>query len=282
MTHTVKIVPHNSEEHLRGFVETAQSLRKSGDWRCLYVKLAIERVDKESLRETIKERIISSFDKTDDVYAFLISSGHCFIFFRGSVRGTIKNFEELLSFISADKKREEYHFFWELSDFWGYFDQVLSVATDKSNVEPPFIITEEARRQRQARYKPLLLLVEDDRITRHFLQTMLEKYCDIVVAWHAAQAQELYLSMLPNITLLDINLPDGDGKDLAKTFCSKDEDAFVVMVSSLLSDDTIKQCIAAGAKAALEKPVKEQSLLSQINKYNQMRQQSEIKDRRSF
>jgi DNA-binding NtrC family response regulator len=126
-------------------------------------------------------------------------------------------------------------------------------------------------RQRRERYKPLLLIVEDDRVTRHMLQAAMEKYCDITVAWNLQQAEYFYQSTLPNIVFLDIELPDGDGQSLAKKLCEQDDEAFVVMVSGKLNQDRVEQCMHFGVKGVVAKPAHEDKLLPLIDRYNSIK-----------
>lgn len=279
----IQFIKECATEHLEQFTEKARTLKGEEQWRCLYAML-----DPEITKESSSKNIAMTFLKTtfskdaDEVAAFWLYSGHLFIFFQGPVRAVIKDYESFLDFVS-DGERPDYHFFWALQEFWGYFDQVLTDAIeDKPSLEAPktkptkteaLTIAEDLRRQRQSRYKPLLLIVEDDRVTRHMLQAAMEKYCDITIAWNAQQAREFYQTRLPNITFLDIELPDGDGQELAELFCSHDTESFVVMVSGALDNEKTARCIKAGVKGTIAKPAQEAQLLKFIDQYNKAKQQ---------
>lgn len=274
---------NHPEEHLEQFTREARSSQNETAWRCLYAQL-----DPNITKEPLSKNIASNFLKTtfdedaDKVKAFWLASGHLFIFFQGPVRAVIKDYESFLDFV-GEGRRPDYHFFWELQEFRGYFDQVLTGALENQSASKAeetqtvktdrFSISEELNRGRQVRYKPLLLIVEDDRVTRHLLQATMEKYCDIAVAWNAEQAQTFYKTMLPNIAFLDIKLPDGDGQELAELFCSHDPESFVVMVSGALDNEKIARCIKAGVKGTVAKPATEKKLLEFIDQYNKTKQQ---------
>jgi len=280
----VKFLKDHAEDHLEQFTKEARLARSTQYWRCLYSKVDPE-ITKDPARKKIAETFLeSSFDSAHDIRAYWLVSGHLFIFFQGPARAIISEYETFLDSISLGETRPEYHFFWELNQFWGYFDEVIARALSEeeeassgqegdssSAYSKDFKISDEQKRARQVRYKPLLLIVEDDRVTRHMLQASMEKYCDIVVAWNLAQGYKLYQHMLPNIAFLDIRLPDGDGQSLAGAFCENDPEAFVVMVSGALSKAKAQKCIDAGAKGCVVKPAREEALLKFIDQYNRRR-----------
>lgn len=278
----IQFIKENAEDHIEQFTDRARVSKNEDPWRCLCAALNPDLTKNPDRKRIVAAFLKASFENADDLKAFWLASGHLFIFFQGPVRAVIKEYEIFLSSLHENGKRREYHFFWELNEFWGYFDEILANALaekqtlktsePRSKKTDQFIVPEDLRRQRQARYKPLLLIVEDDRVTRHVLQAVMEKYCDIAVAWDAQQAQELYQAMLPNITFLDIKLPDGDGQELAELFCSHDPDSFVIMVSGDLSPDKVERCLKAGVKGTVKKPAQEAQLLKFIDQYNKAKQ----------
>lgn len=288
----IEFVWERIEENLDRFVVDLRAKDSGTPWRCLYAALSPEVTRNPSSRGIATTFLEGAFENADDVQVFWLTSGHLFVFFQGPVRAVIKEFEVFLDFVGEGGARPDYHFFWELGNFLGYFDQVLArvVVPDaaaatvveaarsgevKEERVRPLWIAPDLFRMRRARYKPLLLILEDDRVTRHMLQACMEKYCDISVAWSIAQARQVYEDMLPNLAFLDIELPDGDGQDLAELFCTGDPDAFVVMVSGTLRPERIDRCARVGVKGFVPKPVREGPLLSFINQYNQRRRQQD-------
>lgn len=281
----IQFIRNHASQHLEDFSNEVRFSEGSSQWRCLYTALDPE-IIKEPFRKDIAANFLSSaFDKNaDKVKVFWLVSGHLFIFFDGPVRAVIRDYEGFLDFVT-ESKRPDYHFFWGLQKFWGYFDEVLAKAIEEKPQEENldagnkelkpghmFFIQEDMIRHRQMRYKPLLLIVEDDRVTRHMLQAAMEKYCDIAVAWGARQARNLYREKAPNIVFLDIELPDGDGQDLAELFCAHDPGSFIVMVSGCLSEAKIERCMKAGVRDFIAKPAHESELLKFIDQYNKERQ----------
>ncbi|MEZ5918967.1 MAG: response regulator [Alphaproteobacteria bacterium] len=268
-------------QHLKDFIKDARRTEGGMPWRCLY-SLVDPVVTKELSRKHIAASSLKSAldDNADDIQVFWLSSGHLFIFFQGPVRAVIKNYESFLDFIS-NGRRPDYHFFWEIPELEGYFDQLLNDAIGSEDSPPAsetrkteqndFSITPELARQRQIRFRPLLLIVEDDRVTRHILQASMEKYCDIAIAWTAEQAVRLYKTMLPNNAFLEIELPDGDGQELAELFCALDSESFIVMISGMLNHEKTHRCLRAGVRECVAKPAQEQELLELIDRYRRTR-----------
>jgi two-component system chemotaxis response regulator CheY len=298
----IKFIKDNAEKHLEQFTEEVRMAKESTSWRCLYARVDPNITKDPNKKNIAKAFLETTFDNAYDVRIFWLVSGHMFLFFQGPVREVIKEYELFLESLNerddehedntnSKTERFEYHFFWKLGEFWGYFDEVLSKAIQEPadpepSVKEPQIahnpvlenpnlpIREEMHRQRLARYKPLLLIVEDDRTTRHLLQATMEKFCDISVAWSAKQAKEFYQTQLPNITFLDIELPDGSGQNLAELFCANDDEAFVVMISGHDTPENRARCMDAGTKGFIAKPASEIQLLKYIDQYNRTKLKS--------
>ncbi len=278
----IKFIKSHFAEHLEEFVREERSEKSAVEWRCLYAELDPEIIRVPSRKNIATATLTSTFTNgADKAKAMWLTTGHLFILFQGPVRAIIRDYESFLDFIS-EGQRPEYHFFWQLNEMEGYFDQILAHVLQEEPSEeadlqdenlPEFFVSPDLLSRRMARYKPLLLIVEDDRSTRLFLQAIMEKYCDIAVAWDAKQAERFYRTMLPNIAFLDIELPDGDGQELAELFCSNDPDAYVVMVSGNLDSDVIQRCTNAGVRGWVSKPAKERELLELVDQYHKERQQ---------
>jgi len=282
----VRIVTGSFHRRLKNFAQATQALRNEPMWRCLYCKLNSTLSRRPESKIIVSSFLKETFKNIDDIKVFWLSSGHLFIFFQGPARAIIQKYEIFLESISMDGEKLRYHFFGELTSFQGHLDELLR---DVSENAPAVELTSSSasrmeavnidgdlKRQRSMRYKPLLLVVEDDRVTRHFIQALMEKYCDIVVAWDAAQARKVYFESLPNLAFLDIELPDGDGRELAELFCSSDPNSFIIMVSGSLTPENTARCMKAGVKGVAPKPVKEGPLLEYIHQYNSVHQKKLI------
>lgn len=122
-----------------------------------------------------------------------------------------------------------------------------------------------------------ILLVEDDRHIALALQIRLGAagYC-VRIAASVAEANELLSNQAPDIAVIDINLPDGNGIALLKSFdtlCPGVQIVSIIMSASRrpgLADEAL----AAGASAFLEKPFPSSMLLDAITGGDSIRQAS--------
>jgi two-component system response regulator RegX3 len=79
---------------------------------------------------------------------------------------------------------------------------------------------------------PVVLLVEDESsIAEPFARALEREGFSPVVAPTAAAARELFASQRPNIVLLDLSLPDGDGRSLCREW-RRDSQVPIIMLTA--------------------------------------------------
>ena len=112
------------------------------------------------------------------------------------------------------------------------------------------------------RYK--ILVVEDEVNIRRFLTALLEAGdYQVITASSCAEAQQLYFSHLPDLVVLDLGLPDGDGMDFICRI--RLEAATPIMVLSARSDEQDKvRAFDLGANDYVTKPFGSAELLARI------------------
>jgi diguanylate cyclase (GGDEF)-like protein len=104
--------------------------------------------------------------------------------------------------------------------------------------------------------KPVLV-VEDDPVTARLLQNTLQKIGrDVRVEPSIASAQEAIALQVPALILLDLVLPDGDGRALLASLRSAPATALVPVIVLTVGGarEIHNRCIALGASECLEKP----------------------------
>lgn len=106
----------------------------------------------------------------------------------------------------------------------------------------------------QSRFE--ILVVEDDEIQSSLLREFLQilRY-SIREAPTCADALRLIKVRQPDLTLLDVNLPDGSGLDLVQQIHLIDKDASVVLMSADRTAAMLVESLAKGAEEFLEKPL---------------------------
>ena len=100
-----------------------------------------------------------------------------------------------------------------------------------------------------------VLMADDEEHLREIVRKVCESMnCDVVgEASNGQEAVELYRSLKPQLTLLDINMPGMDGKAALKAIKDEFPEAIIVMISSLTDMDLVKACLEAGAANYISK-----------------------------
>jgi two-component system KDP operon response regulator KdpE len=111
---------------------------------------------------------------------------------------------------------------------------------------------------------PLVLVVEDEPQMRRFLRTALAAQgFRVVEAETAREALVAATTHNPEIVLLDLGLPDGDGVDLARRVREWSRVPIIVVSARGREDDKVK-ALDAGADDYLTKPFGTNELLARI------------------
>jgi DNA-binding NarL/FixJ family response regulator len=110
-----------------------------------------------------------------------------------------------------------------------------------------------------------ILIVDDHALTREALTTLLHTQSDLNVIGEAGNGREAltaYRLHQPDITLMDLLLPDMDGLEIMKTILCEYPDARFLVLSLLEGVDALAHYI--GAKACLRKDIPCQQLFETI------------------
>jgi len=99
-----------------------------------------------------------------------------------------------------------------------------------------------------------VLVVEDDRTIRRQVMAELRRKANVLQADNAGKALKIYEEEKPELVLMDIMLPDADGKALLQCLKENDPDAFVVMFSDYHGNDNVLPCLEMGAEGFISKP----------------------------
>jgi two-component system, chemotaxis family, chemotaxis protein CheY len=78
---------------------------------------------------------------------------------------------------------------------------------------------------------------------------------DVVAAERDGKsAVEVFTEIKPDIVLLDLIMPGQSGVETLSRLLAIDPDAFVVIMSSLGTEDAVHGCLTTGARSFLQKP----------------------------
>ncbi len=128
--------------------------------------------------------------------------------------------------------------------------------------------------KRQARRKPLALLVEDDAFTRRLVNGVIKNRCDVIEAADGTEGLNAYSIHAPDIVFLDIELPDVNGQVVLQKLIAMDNNPFIVMLSGSSFKENILAALEVGAKGFLTKPFTREKLEHYLNTFEQARAKS--------
>lgn len=112
-----------------------------------------------------------------------------------------------------------------------------------------------------------ILIVDDHPLLREGVASLLEKQTDMAVVAEAStgkEAVDLFRIHRPDVTLMDMRLPDVSGADAMKEILGNFPDARFVVLSTYSGDVQILRALKAGARAYLLKGLLRTELLDTI------------------
>jgi DNA-binding NarL/FixJ family response regulator len=114
-----------------------------------------------------------------------------------------------------------------------------------------------------------VLIADDHTVVREGLVSLISRKADMTVVGEAAngrEAVELWKQHRPDVTLLDLRMPELDGVSVIKQIRSNDEKARFVVLTTFDGDEDIYRAIQAGAKGYLLKDVPREALMDCIRR----------------
>jgi two-component system chemotaxis response regulator CheY len=113
-----------------------------------------------------------------------------------------------------------------------------------------------------------VLVVDDAAFMRKLVSDVLTEGGHEVVgqAGTGFEAVERYLELRPDVTTMDITMPEKDGIAALREIIASDPEARVVMCSALGQDSKVMESIKLGAKDFVVKPFEPDRVLGAIEK----------------
>ncbi len=114
-----------------------------------------------------------------------------------------------------------------------------------------------------------VMLVDDHYLVRMGLASVIAVEPDMAVCAEASsgeQAQALFRTHRPDVTLMDLRLPGMSGAETIHAIRSEFPDARFVMLSTYVCDEEVYGALQAGAMAYLVKSVQRDELITAIRK----------------
>jgi DNA-binding response OmpR family regulator len=122
-----------------------------------------------------------------------------------------------------------------------------------------------------------VLLVDDDDMLRSSLAEQLEQQDGFqpVQAGSSAEARERVKEGLYEFMVLDVGLPDGDGRDLCREFRAEGITCPILLLTAKDSDEDVIEGLKAGANDHIAKPFRFAVLAARIHAHLRSHEQSE-------
>ena len=113
-----------------------------------------------------------------------------------------------------------------------------------------------------------VFLLDDHEVVRRGVKDLLEADGDIAVVGEGATAAEALArvpALRPDVAILDVRLPDGDGVTVCRELRSKMPELGCLMLTSFADDDALYDAILAGAAGYVLKQIKGRDLISAVH-----------------
>ena len=111
-----------------------------------------------------------------------------------------------------------------------------------------------------------ILICDDSVLARKQLMDVVKEIADGAIfleGRNGTEAIELYKKEKPDIVFMDIVMPEKDGNEALSEIKAFDQDAVIIIVSSVGTQDQLKKAIQLGAKDFIQKPF-EKNQISEI------------------
>jgi len=114
-----------------------------------------------------------------------------------------------------------------------------------------------------------ILVADDASFMRLMIRQVLAKknYSDIIEADNGLAAVELYKQTRPDLTILDITMPEADGIEALSMILEFDPNAKVIMCSAVAQEKMVREALKRGALDFIIKPFRPDELIKTIQKY---------------
>ncbi len=114
-----------------------------------------------------------------------------------------------------------------------------------------------------------VFLLDDHEVVRRGLREMIDVEDDLRVVGEAATAEEALARIpasRPDVAVLDVRLPDGNGVEVCREVRSRHADIQCLILTSFADDEALFQAIMAGASGYLLKQIKGPDIVEGIRR----------------
>lgn len=117
-----------------------------------------------------------------------------------------------------------------------------------------------------------VVIVDDHEVVRLGLKTLLNRVADLEVvgeAGSAVEAEQVVAEKQPDVVIMDIRMPDGNGIEACRVIRSRWPNVRVIMLTSYSDDEAVIGSVMAGASGYVLKQIGTQELVDAIRRVSQ-------------
>jgi DNA-binding NarL/FixJ family response regulator len=114
-----------------------------------------------------------------------------------------------------------------------------------------------------------VFLLDDHEIVRRGVRELLEAEDDIEVVGEAGTAEQALTRIpptRPQVALLDVRLPDGNGVEVCREIRSRHPEVRCIMLTSFSDDEALMQAVVAGASGYLLKQIRGTDIVDAVRR----------------
>lgn len=114
-----------------------------------------------------------------------------------------------------------------------------------------------------------VLIVDDASLVRMSLKDILDKSeydCEFLEAANGREAVNMYKKNQPDFVIMDITMPEMDGITAVGEIKKIDEDAKIIMCTSMAYEEKVIDAVSAGASDYIVKPYEPSKVIEAVKK----------------
>lgn len=114
-----------------------------------------------------------------------------------------------------------------------------------------------------------VLICDDSMMVRKKMKNLLSEYGfqNIFEAVNGKEAVAKFVEITPDITFMDIVMPEMTGVEALKIIKTSAPDAIIIMATSIGTEGNLSEAIKDGANDFLQKPIDEEQLTKLLDNY---------------
>src|SRR6478735_5929444 len=145
----------------------------------------------------------------------------------------------------------------------------VTATWDRSATNPKSGATKAQKIEAAEKSAIAVLIVDDHTVVREGLVSLIGRRADMTVVGEASNGREavdLWKKHQPDVTLLDLRMPELDGVGVIKEIRAEDESARIIVLTTFDGDEDIYRAIQAGSKGYLLKDAPREALMDCIRR----------------